>query len=159
MKVQVGVAGPTGQPVFKTADFIAAADGEWSGTAAFDTTGSNYKVYAKGPKHLQKKICDATPTEIVPGTYRCSTGNIILAVGTNNLDFSGIRLLVGDLPEQGTTGQNGIVDSFDLSFIRQNLGKTDPAVLAIGDLNFDGIIDTQDFSLVIASLNVKADEL
>lgn len=160
IKVRVGLANVGMEPIYNTTQFIAGDGGIWSGSTAFNVpTGSTYIVYIKGPKHLQKKMCDSISTETTPGTYRCSTGKIALNTGTNNLNFSGIRQLVGDLPEQGTEGQNGIVDSFDLSFIRQNLGSKETNVLAIGDLNYDGIIDSQDFSLVIASLNVKVDEL
>jgi hypothetical protein len=74
----------------------------------------------------------------------------------NNLDFSRIYLLAGDMPVSG--GQDGVVDSLDTSYIRNNLGKTDSGVLAIADLNLDGKVDTQDWSLVIAALSVRADE-
>ena len=69
------------------------------------------------------------------------------------MDFSNIYELVGDLPDQ-----DGVVDSYDISFIRLNLGKNEDAVQAIGDINLDGRVDTQDYSLVIASLSVKKDE-
>jgi hypothetical protein len=44
--------------------------------------------------------------------------------------------LAGDLPVNGT--QDGVVDSLDTSYIRNNLGKTDPTVVSIADLNLDG---------------------
>jgi hypothetical protein len=63
-------------------------------------------------------------------------------------------MMVGDLPDQ-----NGVVDSYDTSYIKLNLGSTDARALQIADLNLDGIVDTQDYSLVIASLSIKYDDL
>jgi hypothetical protein len=72
------------------------------------------------------------------------------------LDFSKIYLLGGDLPVNGL--QDGVVDSLDTSYIRNNLGKTDADVISIADINLDGRIDTQDWSAVIYALSVKTDE-
>jgi len=131
--------------------------GIWSGSVGFNlpacTTGTGYTVFLKGPRHIQRKICDATPTETSGGTYRCSDGKISIIAGQNNFDFSGILLLAGDVD------QNGTVDSADISFVRNNLGKTDAAVLSKCDINLDGKCDTQDYSLVISALSVKVDEI
>ena len=110
---------------------------------------------------MQKKVCEATPTESAPGTYHCGDGDIEVAVDTiNTVDFSGIRMLVGDLPSQ-----DGVVDAYDVSLIRNGFCTTDnPGVckdsklLSEADLNLDGIIDSQDHSLMIASLSIKYDE-
>jgi hypothetical protein len=110
----------------------------------------------KGPKHLQKKICDAAPSETSGGTYHCGEGKINLKAGDNDLNLSGILMLVGDLPENGT--QNGIIDSYDTSYVRQHLQSTKADELAIADVNYDGVIDGQDYSLVLASLSIKYDE-
>jgi hypothetical protein len=160
LKVQV-IAGKTGyrsQPAYAT--FTADANGIWSGTVNLIdvSAGSGYSLYIKGPKHLSKRICDSNPSENSPATYRCVNGALTLQGGTNTIDFSNVYLLSGDLPEQDSA-QNGIVDAYDLSFVRLNLGSRDLKVLSIADLNLDGIIDSQDYSLVIASLNVKYDEL
>ena len=64
--------------------------------------------------------------------------------------------MVGDLPQQ-----DGVVNSYDISLARNNIGVAgsyDPAVLALADLNLDGIVDSQDYSLVIAALSIRADE-
>ena len=154
--VKVTLSGGTlTQDVPQTADFTSDANGVFSGTVTFDniTPGANFKVLVKGPKHVQKKICDATPTETAPGTYHCEEGNITLVSGTNSLDFSGINLLIGDLPVQ-----DGIIDAPDVALIRDNLGSTDSTLLSKADVNLDGFIDAQDFSLLIESLNVKYDE-
>jgi hypothetical protein len=159
LKVKVTVAGgPNGREFTdsKIVDFRSDASGIWTATGGFNApAGNNYKVYIKGPKHLQKKVCQSTPTETYGGTYRCSeVGTITLASGNNNLDFSGILQMVGDLPDQ-----NGIVDSYDIAYLRTGLGATDPKSVATADLNLDGIVDSQDYSLLIASLSIKYDEL
>ena len=68
-------------------------------------------------------------------------------------DFSGITLLVGDLPEQ-----DGIVNAYDIGLIINNFGKRDSDILSKADVNMDGIVDTQDYSLVIAALSIRYDE-
>lgn len=126
-------------------------NGIWSGISDLTVNpGHKFTLLVKGPYHLQKKICDAVPTETAGGTYRCSKGNITLVAGNNDLDLSGIISLAGDLPEQ-----DGTVTAYDTSLIYNNLGKNNDKC----DVNRDGICDTQDFSLVIAALTVKNDEL
>lgn len=135
--------------------FTTDSNAIWSGTVGFNINDVSGKwlLYIKGPQHLQKKICDNSPSETVAGHYSCSNGNIVLTAGQNNLDFTKITLLGGDID------QNGLVDSIDLAVIKNNLGKKDAEILAKADLNRDGIVDTQDFSLILAALSVKIDEL
>ena len=154
-KVKVMLAGGNlPQPIEadRVDTFGADEKGIWSGTADFTDVlpAAGYRVYIKGPYHLQKKICVAAPTESYPASYHCGQGNITLHSGKNILDFSGIYLLAGDLPLQ-----DGSVTAYDTSFIYNNLGKTDNDKC---DVNRDGICDTQDFSLVIAALSIKNDE-
>lgn len=142
----------------QTVQFTTVGDGIYTGNTAFDVPpGNGYYVLVKGGSHVQKKVCQSTPTESVIGTYRCgSTPGITLQNGDNMFDLSGIYMLAGDLNLPG--GQDGVVDSQDIGYIRQNLGSTDPAVLAIGDLNHDGNINQQDMSLILGSLAIKVDE-
>ncbi len=156
MNVAVSLAGGgLSQAKKEIVEFISDENGVWLGTASFSNIpqGNDYYILVKGEKHVQKKVCDINPSETSPGTYRCSFGKIFLQSGTVNFDFSGIKLLSGDLPDQ-----DGIIDSYDISFIRNNLGNSDEEVLTIGDLNLDARVDTQDYSLLIASLSVKYDE-
>lgn len=137
-----------------TGSFTPDETGIYTGTVNLDVApGSNYTLYVKGPRHLQKKICVNSPTETATGTYRCGRGQVNITAGTNSIDLSKILVMVGDLPQQ-----DGIVDAYDTSFIRQSFGSTDANKLTIGDLNRDNIVDTQDMSLIIQSLNVKYDE-
>jgi hypothetical protein len=160
INVQVKLAGGglAQATAYKTVSFTVNDAGEWSGKADFDSipTGGGYRVYIKGPKHIAKKICDSAPTETKGGAYHCGDGKITLKAGTNSLDFSKIIQLGGDLPEGGK--QNGIIDAYDTTFVRTNLGSVDAAKTAIGDINLDGGIDTQDYSIILQSLSIKFDE-
>jgi len=158
MDVKVKVAGGNlSQPTdYQTVTFTVNDKGIWSGVAGFDLAeASNYRIYIKGPKHIQKRICENTPSEeeSMAGTYHCFDGKIHLAPGSNDLDFSKILQLVGDLPDQ-----DGVVNAYDISLIRNNLTSRDPEILKLADLNLDGVVDTQDHSLVISSLSVKYDD-
>lgn len=158
IKVRVKLGG-IAETDYQQTDF-SCNQGVWNGSVSFDAhSGSGYVVYIKGEKHLQKKICDQTPQEsrLGPGTYSCSDGQIDLYSEENNLDFTGIINLYGDLPVGGE--QDGVINSLDSSYIRNNLGKSDPEVLAICDGNLDGKCDTQDWSMLIMSLSIKGDEL
>jgi hypothetical protein len=142
------------ETAYQTAQFTSDVQGVWSGSVSFSVdTKTKYILFVKGPYHLQKKICDAAPTETAGGTYRCTKGNIALVSGDNNLDLSGIILLVGDLPEQ-----DGTISAYDTSLVRNNLGKKTADAVAIADVNRDGVVDTQDYSGIIAALSVKNDE-
>lgn len=148
-------------PLVKTGSFTSDGSGVWTGRVGFDLTspaGKKYLVYIKGPRHIQKKICVNSPTESTAGTYRCSDEALTLAVGENTLDFSKVLQLSGDIygPDKA---QDGVVNSVDISYIKNNLRKTESAVLGICDINLDGKCDTQDYSLIISSLSIKSDEL
>ncbi len=158
---KVKLKGPTSTSDYVTGTLTADSTGKWAGTVNFSglELGSNvmYSVYVKVGKHLQKRVCVNSPTESPVGTYSCSDNGIVLTSGTNNLDFTNILQLVGDLP-QPPAEQNGVVDSYDISYVLNHFGSTQTDQLNIGDLNFDGVIDTQDRSLIIQSLNVKYDD-
>jgi len=158
VKVKLG-GGPSNLAVTgaQTVQFTPDANGIYAGNTSFDVpVGSGYYVLIKGDSHVQKKVCQSTPTETSTGTYRCGTASIQLQNGDNTLDFSSITLLAGDLNLTG--GQDGVVDSQDIGYIRQNLGSTDANVIVIGDINHDGNINQQDMSLILASLSIKVDE-
>lgn len=164
MRVKVIVANKyLQQPKEQTVVFnmIAQQDGGiriFEGRPTFSgiPLGDGYTVFIKGPKHIQKKICETEPRETADGRYRCSSGTITLREGANLLNFSNIYQLGGDLPV--SNNQSGFVDSVDIIYIRANLGSKDPEVRRIGDLNLDGIVDTQDYRLAIFSLSFKYDE-
>lgn len=162
--VKITVAGGVlPRPISKTIDFqpdTGFRNGVWVGTLDMSVNAPpaggaypSYKMFIKGPKHLQKRICWNYPEETFPGTYRCGDEAFIyLDQEFNEVDLTRIIQLVGDLD------QDGVVTSADISRIANNLGSTDPAVVAKADVNFDGVVNALDYSLLIASLSVKYDE-
>jgi len=159
VQVKLGGGGLSASTAYQIAQFTVDDSGVWSGKVSFPSIspGGGYRIYIKGPKHIAKKICDESPSEGKGGEYHCGDGKISLKAGDNGFDFSKIIQLGGDLPEAGGK-QNGIIDAYDTTFVRTNLGSTDAAKGAIGDLNLDGIIDTQDYSIIVQSLSIKFDE-
>lgn len=135
--------------------FIVNNEGIWSGkfSAKNVPLGAKYSIFIKGPKHLMKKVCKLDPSESVSGTYKCSSGNIQLKTGTQNIDFSKIILLVGDIPVQ-----DGIINSVDAVYVRSNFGSQTASIVARADLNLDGIVHTQDMVLMLKALEFKYDE-
>ncbi len=136
--------------------FTADDKGIWSGKTFFNFNPlletPKYKLLIKGPMHVQKKICDSAPTETEEGYYQCSIPNISIKKGINSFDFSKITLLAGDLSKQ-----DGIVNSYDLSLVRQRLGQN-AAGPQMYDLNLDGVINTQDYSLILFTLSIRFDD-
>ncbi len=158
LRTKITLVSTDGDQFNSQADFIATSSGVFTGKAYFnfddkDVDGKLFKILVKGPKHIQKKICDTTPIESKSGYYQCEKSNITLVKGSNEFDFSGIMLLSGDLPTQ-----DGLINSYDLSLIRQYLGYSVSSVYNNVDVNLDGVVNTQDYSLVVFSLSTKFDE-
>jgi len=113
-------------------------------------SGNDYALLIKPDKHLQRKVCSLSARDSTT-LYSCGQDKIILSSTTTDLDLSGLIFFTGDITgEQGTS--DGKVDSLDYVMIqliiKNNTGK-DPAQVAKADLNYDGIVDTQDASLII----------
>ena len=62
-------------------------------------------------------------------------------------------LLAGDLEPQ-----DGTVNSYDTALIYNNLGKQDSSTLQSADVNLDGVVDSQDYSLVLTTLLTAKDD-
>lgn len=154
--VRVGVGGgDLPENIYKYALFTPGEGGAWTGSVDFDVEpGNDYKVLIKGPKHSQRRICENAPTEAEPGLYKCDTDSITLALGSNDLDFSGVIMLGGDLPPE----QDGIVNSRDVLTIRRNLNKSDFEALAVADINYDGVVNSVDDALVVFTLSNRTDK-
>jgi hypothetical protein len=56
-------------------------------------------------------------------------------------------MMAGDLPKQ-----DGVVNSLDFKAVIARLGKLDFASLDTADINLDGSVNTQDFSLIFQTL-------
>ena len=113
-------------------------------------SGNDYALLIKPDKHLQRKVCSLSARDSTT-LYSCGQDKIILSSTTTDLDLSGLIFFAGDITgEQGTS--DGKVDSLDyvmIQLIIQNNTGKDPTKVAKADLNYDGIVDTQDASLII----------
>lgn len=151
-KTKVTLIGQTG--ITSSVSLFPDEKGLYSGAVDIQAIpAATYTLLIKGPRHIQKKICENSPNEPMAGQYSCTVGKITLKAGTNTLDLNKVTLLAGDLATQ-----DGVIDSVDLAAIRQRIGSQKEEDLAVADLNRDGIVDTQDFSLVLYSLGFKFDE-
>lgn len=131
----------------QTAEFTSNDNAVWSGTVNFSRILSNktFKLSIKAQKHIDIPICGPFPytfRSTPSGTYGCIT----LTGGENNLDLSNFYQLVGDL------NNDGLINSYDLSLVRNNLDKSDADTVKTADLNLDGTVNATDFSLIIASM-------
>ncbi|MBP9690783.1 hypothetical protein KBD81_01745 [Candidatus Woesebacteria bacterium] len=152
----VKISGSSGGSQTFSIPFEAQAGGVWQATQQVKGISNleKFTITLKGSKHLSKTICSARPVETVGGTYQCNgEEGFEIVTGDNQIDLTNIVLLAGDLPKQ-----NGVVDSADIVYIRENFGNTNSDVLSRGDLNMDGIVDTQDYAMVLAALGFKYDE-
>jgi hypothetical protein len=123
--------------------------GNWEGNVVVTGTqpGNTYQLLIKGPKHLQKRICENVPTEQVKGTYNCNIFGVRLTAGQNDLNLSGVTLMSGDVGIQ-----DGILNGYDLSFIQNIIKKTSSSSIEDGDINYDGKVNKADFDLLVDSL-------
>jgi hypothetical protein len=121
------------------------SDGTFSGTAAFPDfkDGTKFSLMIKVDKYLLKRICDVAPTESNPGQYTCVEPSLTIRRGENSFDFSGINLLSGDLGQP-----DGVLNGYDLSIIRNNLNKNTREAALLADLNYDGLVDEKDLSII-----------
>lgn len=149
------VADSSGRRYESTVNFTVDDNGVWSAKVPVNGfQADRYMIYIKGPKHIQKKVCDITPTESIAGTYHCKNNEgISLATANQTLDFTGILQLVGDLPEQ-----DGVVNAYDISQIVNCISTPSDSCTQKADLNLDSKVDAQDYSLVIAALAIRFDE-
>ena len=151
VKVKLGGGGLSAPTTYQAAVFSSGQDGVWTGAVNFDSipVGTGYYILVKGGKHIQRKICDLSPVETDTKSYHCSEGKLNLAEGENNFDLTGILQFAGDLNLE--TGQDGGVNAADFSYISKAINSKTPidaATIERGDINFDGSIDSQDFSLM-----------
>ncbi len=133
-------------------------DGTFSGQVAFPDfrDGTNFSLMIKVDKYLLRRICDTNPLENNPSGYICSDPNLTIRKGQNNFDFSKVAILPGDLGQA-----DGLLNGYDLSILRNSIGKTDQSSLALSDLNYDGVIDIKDFEIitkVAGNTDRKADQ-
>lgn len=109
--------------------------------------GGKYRLLIKGPKHLQKRICEDNPSEENIGEYKCNAFSMKLNAGENTINLAGITLMAGDFGLQ-----DGILNSYDLSYVQNAIWKTSKISWKDADINYDGKVDKKDYDLVTYSL-------
>lgn len=155
IQTTVSVTHSSGERIARETVFTYTESGVWEGSTSLpeEIEDIPVSVLIKGAKHLQRRICDNEATEESEGNYTCTDSQLTLQVGENVLDTTGIIFFAGDVTS--TSGdQDGLIDSSDLAFIRNNIGSEEPDIVMRGDLNMDGRIDTQDYGLITASLSL-----
>lgn len=152
--IQVGVSGDNlPEPVTQLVQFSSNNVGIVSGSVTFPTlVAGNYCVSIKGPLHSRRKVCHAAPLEAQTGEYRRGNSTIPLVLGVNELDFTGISMMSGDID------QNGVVNSFDLLSVRNSIGSANQADIDRCDVNYDGACNGTDYGLVVGAILIKIDE-
>jgi hypothetical protein len=74
----------------------------------------------------------------------------------NNFDWTTKPLEPGDLPDPNNNWQqDGKIDARDASLLLDRLYRQTEADLKVADLNYDGIVNLNDFSLLVATLSKK----
>ena len=160
IKITVKKGASTVAVAATSVNFTVDPAGIWTGSLTANMgSGTDYMILVKGPMHIQKKVCVASPSETIGGTYSCAGGAIsITSETTNNLDFSNILMMAGDLPLSQTNGQDSVADAIDIGYIVNSLGKSDASISAVADLNRNGGVDVTDFGLIKYALSVATDE-
>lgn len=117
----------------------------FSGRAALPSfkDGNKFSLMLKVDKFLLRRICDTNPTEKQIGGYECANPSLTILQGNNNFDFTGVSLLPGDLGQV-----DGFVNGYDLSIVRNNINKNDSQSVNLADLNYDGIVNSEDFNII-----------
>lgn len=116
--------------------------------------GDSYIALVKAPLHLQKKVCDL----VTHSAYKCPDAHTFtISQSENILDLTSSSLVAGDV-RGSQLSQDGVIDAFDIAFIKNQIGQTSAEVVSRADLNFDGIVDSQDYSLALSAVGHKGDE-
>ncbi len=109
----------------------ADATGKYTGSTTITVPVGTYDIYVKGPVHLRKKFA----------------GQSIVA-GANNLDFSAIALLAGDVQVDNT------IQLSDLTAMISVWTQSDTPVTpanSLYDLDGNGLISLSDLTTIISN--------
>lgn len=110
------------------------------------TARKPYAMFIKGQKHLQRRM-------EVRRTLQVGDNN------ENSFDWTQKPLLPGDLPNPTQTyAQDGVANALDASLILERLYKSNADSTIVADLNFDGIVNLNDYALFLATLSSKNDD-
>jgi|GEM_PF-5824712 len=158
-KVLVNRADNTSEAAFDSVNFTVDGAAAWTGKLSKALLpADDYYLIIKGPKHLARKICKNSPEDLSGQPYHCAGPAISLKAGDNSIDLSSIYLFAGDFAKQesdtstkAVAGQDGLANSADYGVVAEIIDNTESVsadLKAMSDLNYDGFVDAQDYSLI-----------
>lgn len=138
-----GTPVPTGGPVAVTTGTVTP-DG-WIGLLGV-SVNNTYDVLLKGPKQVGALLSKNVP--LTTGTQTVQNFNWV----TNPLEG-------GDVPDPSNNNlQDCVINANDLSLIKSRQGSSTVADLAIGDLDYNNIINGIDISVLTRTLSTRPDD-
>lgn len=125
-----------------------------------DFPAGEYQFLFKGPMHRQMKFCENNQSK---GTLCSTADRIQISPGDDiEFDFRANPLQAGDLPisSQDDNVQDGVVNVQDYAFMVGCFSKMrDEACVARADVNFDGVVNNLDWTLLVKTLQSAPDEV
>ncbi len=137
-KVKVTIKGSSLSQPKVLNDIVVTANNQGIYTGSFSLTdiqaGNNYTMAIKGPQHLQRVFAGAN-----------------FQLGENTANLTSTPLFVGDFPLQ-----NGVLNQQDVQFLKSRVLSSLENQAA--DVNCDGVVNGNDYSLLIESMKIKYDD-
>ena len=123
---------------------IVASDG-WVGLESV-TGGRRYMLIVKGPKHV---------AEIMEDNVVLNNG----APASQSYNWEDNPLMAGDVPDPSSDNlQDCVVNSNDVSLVKNRMGSTDESDFNTADLDYNDIVNAADMGLLTYTLSTKPDE-
>ncbi|MCR4326149.1 MAG: dockerin type I domain-containing protein [Candidatus Roizmanbacteria bacterium] len=137
-KVKVTIKGSSLSQPKVLNDIVVTANNQGIYTGSFSLTdiqaGNNYTMAIKGPQHLQRVFTGAN-----------------FQLGENTANLTTTPLFVGDFPLQ-----DGVLNQQDVQFLKSRVLSSQENQAA--DVNCDGVVNGNDYSLLIESMKIKYDD-
>ena len=140
----------------KDVEFVSNDSAVYTATISLNkfSAGSNFKLFIKGPMHVQKRFCHKTPTGRFDYNCTSSETGFQLVEGENIIDLTNVPLLAGDLP----LPQNSILNAQDIAALANCIYNSSSDCINKTDVNYDGVTNANDFAIVTNSMAIKYDD-